>query len=1045
MKQWLQYSLLWAVTLMLLPLAGEAQVIIPGPGITPTPVPGPGPTPAPVPDLIDPQPHALGRFKTWKTQPGYHKPAYPIVFVASYRDATLGNSGNFGTDVLQVGIPQGGQELWILLTNGKAKKLFPIQGVHEGIVDESLSPINGRILGAVTEPSISIDGTRVYFTYFHNATDLPPGCCGSVGHSNFEGWPLGGDLYMIDLSDLLANVNFNPANLPPARLTETAAANQLDHAMDQSLAQITGPFPAGVVYTGAIEIDGPYGRQLLFASTRKFLGNSNIRMSRGNKNYNLFTADIGGDTPDTYALSNIKQAQYYTTSSAISPNRLRVGYAFSYQANVEEARQWHIQQVIGHKWTPLYGYGIGNELAHLATFCVKNQGSTQLPVGDYTLATRYYNQNNNAFGAVFAQPMDKAGLNIYHASVTNGKVPQQVGSVKITSNVITGDNPSNNGKFTTPACGGPDELYMAYDPGDANHKNNAYNYQPKVVFTDLEPADPVTAPAAYEDVIVGTNTTWAALWPKPVIDWSQRLTGVPDREGDATQQPPPSPITAGLPQPLGAPTARLGTSSLYNTDVTPVDCRANTGYYDPNIVGDAKVDPLYNNIAMLTRLMAQGPGDVQNQTGSCAPPMMRDVFGVAVYLTSNRSNEDTFVASKRGYTTGRAANNSGVKESKRLLGVFKTGMHGQTDASFKALIPSNVPVDFHLLDASGVKLADVRSWHSLKAREERVDCGGCHNHREGAHELWSNSDSASNAIVDEDMVLDTSYIEYNINCRPTLTSNGNPVEDVPVWQDISAGFDSNCGSCHEQGSGNTNAKNAFDYDATKLHEFDGSGIPVAGNPLVSLFARKYIDRYSANGSPMFWAAYGGRTDGRSNTMLEYQPDQMDFSTCSDGDPSKCGYVYTASHDNLATCNGTDLNAAKWVYQLSQWIDNHAPVNVPNEVHNYDADRYHPTAEAALVPDAGDCGVTPLSLDLGFWDDSGGLDTLDVNLNGQDYFEVTDNNQLLNGMIYSVPLLGTDISGITDSLLEVIAIDTTGNRQLYEKTVDELIQECEATL
>jgi hypothetical protein len=979
------------------------------------------------------------RFRTWKTNPGYYRPDYPLLFAASYRDEELVNSGNFGTDALEVGVPQGGQELWIMLTNGKAKKLFPIKGIHDHLVDESLAPVNGRILGAVTEPSVSIDGKRAYFSYFHNATDLPQYCCGVVGHSNFEGWEKGGDLYVIDLEPLLKNPGYKVQNLQTSRLTRTI--NTLDDAMNPGMATIEGPFPAGIAYSGALEIDNAYGRQLIFASTRRVLGNSNTRMTRKNKNYNLFTADIGTNQFGEYELSNLKQAQYYTTTSAISPHRMRVGYAFSYQSNTEEARQWHIQHVVGHAWRPLYGYGIGNELAHLATFCVKTEASEGLSVDDYTVLTRYYNQNNNGFGAIFAQPMTLAGLNSYNASTTNGKIPRQLGSVKLTANVTSSDYPSDNGKFTTPACGAPDELFLAYDPGVANHKNGVFHdYQPEIVFSRLEVADPATG-SAYQRVIKGWTKEWAALWPKPVIDWSQRLTGTPDANGNAQQAPPGSPIDDSFGEPIGQPYALLGTSALYNTDITPVDCRANSHYYDPNISGDAHIDPLYNNIEGLSRLMVQavgyGDGDIVNQTGSCTPPTMKDVFGIAVYLTSNRTSEETFVAHKRGYTT----DNQSAKESKRLLGVFELGMQGQRDGSFKATIPANVPLDFHLLDRNGAKLADVRSWHSLKPREQRVDCGGCHNHRPNQSIDWSTSDSADPAIPALDMVRQTTRIEYDPFCQPTIVSVAEAAKDVPTWQDISTGFDTSCGGCHQQNSGNPGAQNAFQYDPAKLNAFDNDGKPVAGNPLKSLFARNYIDRYNANGSPVFWAAYGGRSDGRDNNLAEYLPDRADFSSCSDADPEKCGYHYTATHDNLI-CDGSNPAAARWVYELSQWIDNHAPIDIPNKPHQYHADRYHPTVESAFVANAMGCS-TPGSLDIGFWDDSGQVVELQIDVNGSNYRTITDPSVLSNDMIYSIALSGNNLSGVADVIVRVTVTDAGGNRQIYDKTIDELIQECEA--
>ena len=134
---------------------------------------------------------AAPSFTTWRDDPSFYRPTEPLVFIASYRHATINNGGNFGTDVLEAGAPSHGQELWILNVDGTTERLFPIPGIHESIVD--VDPFSTQpIIGSVTEPSISIDGRRVYFTYFHDAKTFPPFCCGTTGHSNFDGWPAGG-------------------------------------------------------------------------------------------------------------------------------------------------------------------------------------------------------------------------------------------------------------------------------------------------------------------------------------------------------------------------------------------------------------------------------------------------------------------------------------------------------------------------------------------------------------------------------------------------------------------------------------------------------------------------------------------------------------------------------------------------------------------------------------------------------------------------------------------------------------------------------------
>ena len=303
--------------------------------------------------LISAQPSPV--FETWKDDPGtYHQPAYPLIFIASFRDPQIGNGGIFGTDVLEVGAPSRGQELLMLLSDGTTERLFPLAGVHDGLVDYPPGPTNGRINGSVSEPSISIDGRRVYFSYFHDALNFQPYCCGTTGHSNFDGWPLGEDLYAIDIGPKIDDPSFPADQLRVSRLTQTT--DWYADAMNPSVTSATELPTGGVVHTGANEVDTELGRQLLFASDRKQLRNSNQGQGKKNKNFNIFTARVADDG-SSLRLVSIRQNQYYTTTSTLSPNRLRVGYALSYQATTEEPRQWHIQEVRGRRWGPLYGYG----------------------------------------------------------------------------------------------------------------------------------------------------------------------------------------------------------------------------------------------------------------------------------------------------------------------------------------------------------------------------------------------------------------------------------------------------------------------------------------------------------------------------------------------------------------------------------------------------------------------------------------------------------------------------------------------------------------
>ena len=719
---------------------------------------------------------------TWADDPANYKQLdYPLVFITSYRNLDTKfvgdpptevleyrNGGAFGNDVVEALTPDRGGELWILLPmTGEAKRIFPIVGVHDDSItypnDAVDYPIGGGgnnpINGAVTEPSISIDGRRAYFTYFHRA-DREQCACSS---SNYESQILGSDIYSIDLGPIIDNNSFPPGLLPFKRLTRTT--NKYVDAMNPGDAQ--GPLSVNYAlnHLSPVEVDTQFGRKLMYTSDLRLLLNSNPPAMKRNTNINLFTADF--DFSADPILTNRKQFQYYTTTSALSPTRMASGVAFSYQATTEDARSWMIQTLDSEgRWSPAYGYGILDQLAHLQTFCRKttNSGGGYDP-GDYIVVDRYYNQNNNGFGTLWAQDSENLGLNRYDVPNSDAFGVDMLHSYHITLGVTSADLPDSDGKFTTPACARPDELFAAYDPDIGNHKNQEHPYNDVyIVFTTLDPAHPTTQPSAYEKVAeaVGPDAeNWALIWPKPVIPWDERLGE--DHGGDPQQTPSMPVIDPTTPIGAGQPYGIIGTSALYNTDVTPAECRitdnGDTGgdktLYHPYINNNAVFQAL-DNIDMLTRTKVHGSGNPTNQTGSCTPPVEEDVFGIAIYLTSNKTNRNADVSGyspEQGYFTDGYGGS--VKESKRLLGVFQAGDMdpSQTDFSFEALIPANAPVDFHLVDSvTGHKLADVRSWHSLKPRETRNDCGGCHNHRPGAGIPFATSEQGINQWDPYDMV-----------------------------------------------------------------------------------------------------------------------------------------------------------------------------------------------------------------------------------------------------------------------------------------------------
>ena len=273
----------------------------------------------------------VGRAQTWETAANhrgddqYFLPPYPVVFVAARINEEPNGGGldgkyHIGTDVLSANNPDRDNHLWILLPSGQVKKLFPLNSHQQaGLID---TPSGQLDKGSVVEPNVSEDGTKVYFSYFHDTTFE------SSFSFGLNRLPLkGADLYSMNLGPLLADNNEDPANLPVQRLTfreYDAQGKQTDedkykNAMNQPLANNTAPNDWGTVYMHAVEMRTATGLKVVYASDERRVKNSNQEMAIGhaNHNFNLHIADLASDG----GLTNPRQFHYYTTTSVMSPLR----------------------------------------------------------------------------------------------------------------------------------------------------------------------------------------------------------------------------------------------------------------------------------------------------------------------------------------------------------------------------------------------------------------------------------------------------------------------------------------------------------------------------------------------------------------------------------------------------------------------------------------------------------------------------------------------------------------------------------------------------
>ncbi|MEM8712667.1 MAG: hypothetical protein AAGG01_17080, partial [Planctomycetota bacterium] len=710
-------------------------------------------------------------------------------------------------------------------------------------------------------------------------------------------------------------------------------------------------------------------------------------------------------------LGPARQFQYYTTASALSPEPLRDGFTFSYQSSTENFRRWDLQTVTSSgQWGPLLGYAQSSELYHFGTLLTRTEPDGSLH--DWFLGVKYYNLNNAGFGQLQLMDMADAGINEFIYTPGRNIQPEQI-TTNLTMGVISDDEASPRvnvdsqlvyvGKLSTPRAGRIGGEYLAaYTPTSANRwKPDATGdfgeFQSHIVYRpNMEPFAPylpystVTGNGA-AILVKDRRDRMSLMWPTPVLSWMERH-GTPDQDYSDTIVHPNSPIDRGLPY------AEVGTSAIWNTDLRPFDCFYGTGEipFNPNDLEDNDEIELNQSIDGLRYV--QDPNDL------CQYLLPDTVLGIQVNMTSNRPDWDALWAP--GYETDatRLTAPDGEKEASRILGVFDVTVENTADQSFMARIPADVPFDFHLLDSTyGMKLVDVRSWHSLQPRERRHDCGGCHQHERGFGIPFDGTEASQKPALD--MAAQTSFYSYDPNCQPTLQTTTDAAVSIPEWtEDIWPEFSQKCGTCHDAVQSN---------DMAALAALDFTDEESA--------YRRIHDRNYANtvlgalGSPVFWAAYGQRTDGRDNSIPNYQPNYAG---------GNYGFHFSSVHPGL--CDGTDPAGADWVHRLGLWIDNHMPRNTGASAGSagYQFDRFHPTVDFAYTEAAG----APNEIRIGFWDDEGVV-TVEVYLNGaltQTFTDRPNGEVLIND------------GGLTgDASIRVVAIDAAGNRQIKEKTIEEL--------
>ena len=400
--------------------------------------------------------------------------------------------------MLSANNPDRNQSLWILLPDGAVKKLFPL-AVHEsqGLID---SPAGQMDKGAVTEPNVSEDGRRLYFSFFHDTT-YTHASGSQLGQIQYKG----ADLYALDLGPLLDDFTTDPSTLTTTRLTtreyagngQQTTASKLEHALNPTSPTITatssalstctpwrcGRAPASSWSTSATSADSrtptSIWRPPTTTSTCTWWTSRKTARS---------TRDL------SFSTTRRPRRSHRRRCVAASPSRTR--------RPLRRPRMWHMQGIDSEgRWFPILGYGIHPELFHLGSFCVDTKSGPDSK--DLLVATRYYNANNEGFGSLWTQDLSVIGQNTYDVQTSWAKIPRVVGSTYLTLGAQSNDDPSAKqggvyiGKFTTPRCGRPDDLFFAYTQTSANGRlNDPEGNRTHLPRSHRLPPQPVAVPPA---------------------------------------------------------------------------------------------------------------------------------------------------------------------------------------------------------------------------------------------------------------------------------------------------------------------------------------------------------------------------------------------------------------------------------------------------------------------------------------------------------------------------------------------------------------------
>ncbi len=771
----------------------------------------------------------------------------------------------------------------------------------------------------VTDPFVSFDAQWVYYSLFHDLTQI----------NTQRNLPiLGADIFRINLSTReiqqltfgeftpnTGNGNWDESN----PLNPTSEYNRLGY---------------GILNLGPMPLPD---NKLVFTSNR-----NGYVPTRGftNPNLQLFVMDVDG--------SNIHDIAPMTIGSALHPTILQDGRIMfsSYEAQgIRDQRLWGVWVIDpdGRNWNPLVSAMTSPNAYHFFT---------QLTSGEIVVE-QYYNLNNNGFGALYAlppvppdansppfgspfpalnPPIDQSG-SFGPTTFRDSFTPQGYYAITPMTHPndkaaplydINGDiNGPRVGKFTHPSAAPNNDLLVVWTPGPANDLNRPTTvpYYDAGLYV-INNSTPVWNPD--ELILIKNDPDYNEAWPRAVVPWKSIHGTTEPTKKDWL----PNDGTAHAELPAGTAYGLIGTSSFYKRDTFPGIGRSSFDGLDP-------FNTSQNGAS--SNWFYQG-ADAGKYTDS-------DIWAVRLVamepIMDRRYGPDNAPSSNAGDFISHA------NEKLRILGEIPLrkfdnnnnpilDSEGNPDTSFLAKIPADTPFTFQTIDRNGMILNASQTWHQVRPGEMRNDCGGCH-----AHSQMSLAFAGTAASAVDYQVLNLADSTPLI-ARDELGNNSvedvqQGIVDVEFYQDIRPLLQQECIGCHNgsQQAGNL-VLDDISISSNKPNDYvrlaDDSSANYGYPPVIPNLvwrqsnASRYIRKFQSRRSLLIWKIFGQRLDGWSNEDHPTETTPGDANTLPVGantNDADLDFVASTAHP----AGGMNSLTMKQKMTFARWIDLGAPLDI----------------------------------------------------------------------------------------------------------------------